>query len=81
MYESYKFFKDSVESIPECRKIVIVLFLFKNDVDFLEEYGFLKNDINSLNKKFKITIMEENEEYLSCIKNEEESIIERILNK
>ena len=75
------FFKDSEESIPECRKIAIVMFLFKNDFDFLKECGFLKNDISSLNKEFKIILMEENEEYLSCIKNEEKSITERILNK
>ena len=62
------FFKDSVESIPECRKIAIVMFLFKNDFDFLKQCGFLKNYINSLNKEFKIILMEENEEYLSCIK-------------
>ena len=43
--------------------------------------GFNKNDINRLNLEFKNILLEEHEEYLDYIKNEEESIIEKILNK
>ena len=57
------------------------MFLIKNDVDFLLECGFLKNDINRLNKVFKNFLVEQNEEYLDSIKNQEESIIEKILNR
>ena len=34
------FVKDLFESIPDYRKIVLIMFLFKNDVDLLHEYGF-----------------------------------------
>ena len=39
------------------------------------------SDINSLNKEFKNILTEQNDEYLSYIKNEEESLIEDFLNK
>ena len=78
-YENY--FKDLFESITDFRKIVLLMFLIKNDNDLLTECGFLKDDINRLNLEFKNILMEQNEEYLDYIKNEEESIIEKILNK
>ena len=78
-YENY--FKDIFESITEYRKIVLLMFLIKNDDDLLTECGLLKDDINHLNLEFKNILMEQNEEYLDYIKNEEESIIENILNK
>ena len=37
------FFKDFFESITDYRKIVLLLFLIKNDSDLLNECGFLKN--------------------------------------
>ena len=78
-YESY--FKDLIESTPDYRKIVFLLFLFQNDEDLLKECGFLKNDVNSLKKEFKNILMEENEEDLDYIENEKESTIEKVLNK
>ena len=78
-YENY--FKDLFESTLDYRKIVLLIFLIKIDEDLLKECGFLKSDINRLNLEFKIVLMEQNEEYLDQIKNEEESIIEKILNK
>ena len=69
------------ESIHDYRKIVFSNFLMKNDVDLIQECGFSKRDIIRLNKEFKLISMEQNEEYLDHSKNEEESIIERILNK
>ena len=57
------------------------MFLIRNDVNFLYECGFLKGDINFLYKEFKNILLEMNEDYLDYIKNEEESIIERILKK
>ena len=78
-YENY--FKDMFESIPDYRKMVLLMFLIKKDEDFLKECGFLKSDINSLNLEFKNVLMEQNEEYLNHIKNEEEAVIERFLDK
>ena len=69
------------ESIPDYRKIVLIVFLVKNDVNLLFECGFLKGDIHYLYKQFKNILLELNQEYLDYIKNEEESIIERVLNK
>ena len=71
-----KYFKDLFESITDYRKIVFLLFLIKNDNKFLQECGFLMSDINILNKEFKNILTEQNDEYLSYIKNEEESLIE-----
>ena len=75
------YFKDIFESIHDYRKIVLLIFLIKNDEDLLTECGFLKDDIIRLNLAFKNILMEQNEKYLDYIKNEEESIIEKILNK
>ena len=75
------YFKDLLESIPDYRKIVLLLFLIINDADSLKEWGFLKNDINRLDKEFKNVLMQQNEEHFDHIKHQEESIFERILKK
>ena len=46
-------FKELFESIPDYKKIVLLKFLIKNDVDMLYECGFLRGDINFLYKEFK----------------------------
>ena len=74
------YFKDLFESIPNYRKVVLLIFLIKNDRDLLLEIGFSERDINSLNKEFKNILLELNEEYLDHIKNQEEAFIEKILN-
>ena len=63
------------------KKIVLLIFLIQNDKNLLKEIGFSKNDINLLNLEFKNNLIEQNEEYYTYVKNQEESIIERILNK
>ena len=78
-YENY--FKDMFESIPDYRKIVMILFSFQNDDDLLKDCGFLKNDINKLRNEFKKTLVEQNEEYLAFIKDQEESNIEIFFRK
>ena len=78
--DNINYFKDLFESIPDYKKIVLLIHLIQNDVDLLNEYAYIKNDINRLNSEFKIIFMEQNEEYLDHIKNEE-SIFEKILNK
>ena len=75
------YFKDIFKSIPDYRKIVLIIFLIQNDKNLLNEIGFSKADINSLILEFKNILLEEYENYLYYIKNEEESIIEKILNK
>ena len=75
------YFKDMFESIPDYKKIVLLIFLIQNDKNLLKEIGLSKKDINLLNLEFKNILLEEFEEYLSYIKNEEESILEKFLNK
>ena len=79
--DNVNYFKDLFESIPDYKKIVFLVFLIKNDVSFLHECGFLKGDINFLYKEVKNFLLELNDDYLDHIKNQEASIIERILNK
>ena len=79
--DNIKYFEDLFESIPDFRKIVLLLFLIKNDVNLLYEWGFMKGDIHYLYKKFRDILLELNEEYFDIIKNEEESILEKFLNK
>ena len=76
-----KYFRDLFESISDYKRIVFLMFLIKNDVNFLYECGFLKGDINFLYKEFKNILLELNDDYLDHIKNQEESINEKILNK
>ena len=75
------YFIDMFESIPDYRKIVLLIFLIQNDKNLLKEIGFSQRDINLLNLEFKNIIMEGFEDYLDYIKNEEESILEKFLNK
>ena len=46
-----------------------------------KKIGFSKNDINLLNLEFKSILIEEFENYLDYIKDHEESILEKFLNK
>ena len=48
-----KYFTDLFETIPDYRKIVLLMFLFKNDVDLLTQRGFSKNYIIRLCLGFK----------------------------
>ena len=79
--DNIKLFKHLFESIPDYKKVVLLIFLIKNDVNLLYECGFLKGDIHYLYKEFKNILLELNEEYVDHIKNEEGSIIEKILNR
>ena len=79
--DNINYLKDFFESITDYRKIVLLMFLIKDDKNLLKEVGFSKNDINSLSLEFKNILLEECEVYLDYIKNEEESILEKFLNK
>ena len=78
-YENY--FKDIFESIHDYKKIVLLIFLIQNDKNLLKEIRFNENDINLLSLEFENILIEQNENLLSYIKNQEESIIEKFLNK
>ena len=78
-YENY--FRDLIESIEHYRKIVLLIFLIKNDKNLLREVVFSECDINRLNLEFKNILLELNEDYFDHIKNQEESILEKFLNK
>ena len=75
------YFKDLFESIPDFGKIVLLIISNKFDCELLNEYSYLKHDISRLCLEFKIYLLEQNKEYLEFIENEEESILERNLNK
>ena len=75
------YFTGLFESIPDYKKIVLLMLLIRNNVNLLYECGFLKGDINFLYKQIKNILIELNEDYLDHIKNQEESMIEKILNK
>ena len=79
--DNIKFFKDIFEYFHDYKKIVLLLFLFQNDKNLLKEVGFSKKDINLLNFEFKNLILEGYEKNLDYIKNEEESVTEKFLNK
>ena len=57
------------------------MFLVPNDKNLLHEIGFSAHDVNRLNLEFENILIEQHEEYLDHIKNEEESVIEKILNR
>ena len=75
------YFKDVFESITVYRKTVLLIFLIQNDKNLLKEIGFSKNDINLLNFEFKNILLEGFENYIDYIKDQEESILEKFLNK
>ena len=79
--DNIKCFKVLLESIPDYRKMFLIMFLIKNENDFLQECGFLKNDIDRLCKEFKNILIQQNEENYSYVKNEKDSVLEKILNK
>ena len=79
--DNVNYVKDLFESILDYTKIVLILFLIKDDKDLLDEVGFSENDINRLSLEFKTILMEQFEEHLDYIKNEKESIFEKFLNK
>ena len=79
--DNKNYFKDLFESISDYRKIVLLIFLFQNDKNLLKEIGFSRSYINQLSIEFKNILLEVFEEYLSYIKNEEESLLEKFLYK
>ena len=79
--DNSNYFRDLFESILDYRKIVLLRFSVQNDKKLLHEISSSERDKNRLNLEFKNILIEQNEEYIDFNKNEEESIIEKILNK
>ena len=79
--DNENYFKDLFESMLDYKKKLLLIFLIQNDKNLLKEIGFSKNDINLLNLEFKNILLEEFEIYLDYIKDQEESILEKFLNK
>ena len=75
------YFRELFESISDYKKIVLLKISIQNDKNLLKEIVFSKNDINLLNLEFEIILLEEFENYLDYIKDQEESILEKFLNK
>ena len=71
------YLKDIFESIHDYKNIVLLIILIQNDKNLLHEVGFSQHDINRLSIEFKNILLEEFEDYLSYIKNEEESALEK----
>ena len=63
------------------KKIILSIFLTKSEIDSSTECGFSKNDNERLNLELKNVLSEQNYENYSFVKNQEESIIERILTQ
>ena len=57
--DNNNYFKDLFESIPDYRKIVIIIFLFQNNKSLLKDIGFSKNDFNLLNLEFRKVLIEQ----------------------
>ena len=50
-YENY--FKDLFESISDYRKLVLLIFLIKDDKNLLEEVRFSKNNVEDISLEIK----------------------------
>ena len=70
-----KYSKDVLESNHVYRKIVLLLFLIKDDKILIKKIGFADNDINRIYLEFKKILLEE--KYLSYVKDQEETSIEK----
>ena len=79
--DNVKYFKDLFQSKPDYRKIVFLMFLIKDDKNLLKDVDFSKNDVNLLYSEFKNSLLEEYENYLDYVKDQEERIFEKTLNK
>ena len=51
--DNINYFTDLLKSIPDYINIFLLIFLIKNNVNFLYERGFLEGDINFLYEDFK----------------------------
>ena len=67
---NHNYFEDLLESIPDYRKAVLLIFLFQNDKDLLRENNFNERDVNRLKLELKNFLIEQHGEYLGYVKND-----------
>ena len=79
--EDINYFKDTLNSISNYRKIILLCFIIKRDDKTLREFGLSDNFIEKLYDDCKKIIESDIDQCFSHIKNLEESIIGKILNK
>ena len=63
--EDVHYFKDLFESIHYYRKIVLLMFLFKNDTDLLKEFGLCDDFLRKLYNGCKQVANDEIDDYFS----------------
>ena len=51
--DNLNYFTHLFQSKSDYKKIVLLMFLIKNDVNFLHEYGYLKGALTFYKKKLK----------------------------
>ena len=68
------YYKGLFGTITDYRKIVLLMFILKNDVDQVNDCRILKKGLKRLHEDFENGLKEQNEYYLEDIKNEEKSI-------
>ena len=73
--------EDLFESVSDYRKIVLLILLIQNDKNLLREIDFSERHINRLPVECKDILLYQHENYMKYVKNEEESIVERFMNK
>ena len=79
--EDINYFKDMLNSISNYRKIILLCFIIKRDDKILKEFGLSDQFIEKLYNDCKQITENDFDQNFTHIKNLEESIIERILNK
>ena len=61
------YFRVLFESLPDYRKIVLLIYHNKDDKNLLREVGFSQRDNNLLNVKYRNILIKQYEEYLIYI--------------
>ena len=75
--DDINYFKDLLESINDYKKIVLLCFIIKQDINLLREFGLSEDFINNLYKQLKKIGENDLDDYNYHIKNLENSILER----
>ena len=75
------YFKELFESMTVFRKVVLLALLFQDNKNLLKEIVLKNKKFNQISLEFLNNLLEQHEEYLEYVKNEDESVIEKFLNK
>ena len=69
------------ESIPDYKKVVLLMFLKQNDKNLLLEIGFSERDIDRSVLECKSILLEQHESFLVYVNDQEVSILGKFLYK